>query len=187
LFLNTLFLSHRPQRLALFWQILLIGGLAAACSSEPELLNSERIELRYGNYAVRVLYSDERQRVSSLYSAGIEGEVCRTFAVVDFMLPLDSRLAAEHRAILAGGSIGQVFRQAGWQTEKYTLSIRETPAGDYNVQIPGLMQLDPAEPLAMHRYRFEVTRGKLRIPYAVITEIHHPDYLTVQQLHQIYD
>jgi hypothetical protein len=179
--------STRSRGLALLWQILCIGGLAAACNSDPELLNSERIELRYGNYAVRVLHSDERQRVSSLYSTGIDGEVCRTFAIVDFMLPTDSRLAAEHRSILAGGSVGQVFRQAGWQTEKYTLSIQETRAGDHKLQITELMRLDPAEALAMHRYRIEARRGELQIPYAVITEIHHPNYMTVQALHHIYD
>ena len=187
MFLNRLLGSARPRTLSLVWPVLIVSGLAAACSSAPELLNSERIELRYGNYRVRVLHSDQWQRVTSLYSVGTEGEVCRTFAIVDFVVPLDSRLAVEHSSILAGASIGQVFRQAGWQTEKYTLSIRETRAGDDSVQIPELMHLDPAETLARHRYRFEVTQGELRIPYAIITEIHHPDYLTVQQLHQIYD
>ena len=187
MFLKILLNSTQPRTRGIFLQVLIIGGLAAACSSETELLNSERIELRYGNYGVRVLYSDERQRVSSLYSTGVDGEVCRTFAIVNFVLPPDARLAAEHSSILAGASVGQVFRQAGWRTAKYTLSIRETRAEDYSVQIPELMLLDPAETLAMHRYRFEVTHGELRIPYAVITEIHHPDYLTVQQLHQIYD
>lgn len=187
MFLRELPSFIRPRTLGLVWPVLMVGVLAVACSSETELLNSERIELRYGNYGVRVLHSDQRQRITSLYSAGIEGEVCRTFAIVDFVLPLDSRLAVEHSSILAGASIGQVFRQAGWQTEKYTLSIRETRAGDHNAQIPELMHLDPTETLAVHRYRFDVTQGELRIPYAIITEIHHPDYLTVQQVHQIYD
>jgi hypothetical protein len=187
LFLKDLLNSIRPRALGLVWPVLMVGGLAAGCSSETELLNSERIELRYGNYGVRILHADQQQRVTSLYSTGIEGEVCRTLAIVDFVRPLDSRLAAEHSSILAGASIGQVFRQAGWQTEKYTLSVRETRAGDHNAQIPELMHLDPTETLAVHRYRFEVIQGELRIPYAIITEIHHPDYLTVQQLHQIYD
>jgi hypothetical protein len=187
LFVKELLSSIRPHALGLVWPVLLVGGLVAGCSSEPDLLNSERIELRYGNYGVRVLHSDQRQRISSLYSTGVDGEVCRTFAIVDFVLPLDSRLAAEHTSILGGASIGQVFRRAGWQTEKYTLDIRETRAEDYSVQIPELMQLDPPETLGLHRYRFDVTKGELRIPYAIITEIHHPDYLTVQALQQIYD
>jgi hypothetical protein len=187
LFKQAFPLTFPPRQVVLFWQALVVGALVAACSSQPALLNSERIELRYGNYGVRVLYADERQRVSSLYSFGTDGEICRTFAIVDFMQPPDPRLAVEHSSILAGGSIGQVFHQAGWQTEKYTLSIGETRAGDYSRHIPELMQLDPAEQLALHRYRFEVVRDGLRIQYAVITEIHHPDYLTVQALHEIYD
>ncbi len=187
MFLKVLVLLSRRQRRTLLWQIVAIIALATACIPEPELLNSDRIELRYGSYGVRLLHSDEQQRVSSLYSGEAEGEICRTFAIVDFILPPDSRVIAEHRSILAGGSIGQVFRQAGWQTEKYTLTIGETQAGAYRGPIAELMQLDPVVALAIHRYRFEVVRGALRIPYAVITEIHHPDYLTVQQLHDIYD
>jgi hypothetical protein len=175
LFSQVLSWSFRPKAWALFWPVLVIGGLAAACTSEPDLLNSERIELRYGTYGVRVLHADERHRVSSLYSEEAEGEVCRTFASVDFTLPLDPRLAAEHSLILAGGSIGQVFRQADWQTEKYTLSIGETRAADYSAQIPALMRLDPAAPLAMHRYRFVVLRDGLSDRTAVAPNLRLSD------------
>jgi hypothetical protein len=179
--------SLRHRWLTVFWVTLLLGGWPAGCTSERQLLNSERIELRFGSYGVSVLRSDDQQRVSNLYSEEIDGDICRTYAIVDFVLPLDSRLAAEHSAIIAGGSIGEVFRQAGWQTDKYTLSIAETDATEYSGQIAALMKVGPTVPLALHRYRFDAVRGELHIPYAVITEIHHPDYLTVRQLHDIYD
>ncbi len=188
MFLKTIYYQYRRVfRRTGFCQLLLISLLAQACAPEPELLNSERIEDRFGSYGIRILYADEQKRITSLYTEETAGEVSRTVAIVDFIRPLDVRLADEHSLVVAGGSIGEVFRQAGWETRKKTLFIRQGFSGEFNVEIAGRMQLDPAFPLAVHRYRFDVVRGTLRIPYAVITEVHHPDYLTVQQVHEIYD
>src|SRR5262245_42966767 len=41
---------------------------SAAVPAAPELLNSERIEQKFGSYGIAVLRSDERLRVANLYS-----------------------------------------------------------------------------------------------------------------------
>ena len=40
--------------------------------------------------------------------------------------------------------------------------------------------------LATHHYLFTVTRDERSWNYATITEIHHPQYLTVEDLHDLY-
>jgi hypothetical protein len=159
---------------------------AVACAARPELLNSERIERRYGSYGVVVLQADAESRTSSLYSNEASGRICRTLAIVEFMLPVDDRLAKAHRKVVAGGSIGATFRDAGWRIEKSTLLLGEMRADDAFEGTAGLMQIGAGASLATHRYRFDVIKGPVRIPYAVITEIHHPDYLRLEQLRAMY-
>jgi hypothetical protein len=107
-------------------------------------------------------------------------------AIVDFAFPVDDRISAEHRAIIAGASIGQTFRDSGWRIEKETLVISETGPEEYAWGIAGLMRIDSKQPLAIHRYRFVVAKGRLKIYYASITEIHHPEYMNVRQLRAIF-
>src|SRR5690606_34722880 len=60
---------------------------------QRELLNSERIERRFGSYGIDVLQSDGRYRVSNLYSVHDGAKICRTFAVVAYPARPDSRYA----------------------------------------------------------------------------------------------
>jgi len=46
------------------------------------LLNSERIEQRFGSYGITVLEQSDLTRVSNLYTLEEERETCRTFAIV---------------------------------------------------------------------------------------------------------
>jgi hypothetical protein len=159
----------------------------AALAAEP-LLNSERILQRFGSYGVEILDADDNRRVSNLHSmASSSGRICRTYAVVEFDQPVDSRLLAEHERVVSGESIGTVFANAGWTIRKETLFIGESDASDYEDNLGRLMRIEGEQTLATHRYRFSVGRNEQLIGYAMITEVHHPDYLDPAQLHAIYD
>jgi hypothetical protein len=148
-----------------------------------ELLNSERIERRYGSYGVEVLESDTTTRVSNLYSEHGATRVCRTFAVVRYPPSIDSRLGAERAAILAGGSIGATFAARGWtvvKTHRYAGEIATTP------RLAALMGGIDAARLAVHVYTLEVGKDGVRIDYATIAEVHHPDYLGLTDIQAIY-
>jgi hypothetical protein len=43
-----------------------------------------------------------------------------------------------------------------------------------------------AQPLAVHVYDLEISRGETSALYATIAEVHHPDYLDVTALRAIY-
>lgn len=158
-------------------------GIAPRSESAAPLLNSERIEQRFGSYGIDVLESDGGVRVSNLYSLEDGRKVCRTFAVVLYPAEVDPRYAAEHAAILAGGSIGAVFKQHGWTVTKKNLyfgTLTATP------KVAALMHDEPGRSLAVHVYGLSVTRGDTTLPYVTIAEVHHPDYLTLDEVRSIY-
>lgn len=165
----------------------LLPGVLLACPAFAAELNSERIERRFGSYDIEVLQESQRLRVSSLNSRESTGPVCRTFAVVRYdERPRPPALQAAHRKILAGGSIGATLTAAGWTVDKTNRHLGEiTPAaGDRRVL--QMMQLDGASSLALHIYDLNAVRDGLRIRYATIVEIHHPDYLAPDDLTAIY-
>jgi len=147
----------------------------------PPALNSDRIRQRFGSYGVKILRQDQQLRVSNLYSVHGERSICRTFAVVRFAQPTAAELGAEHAAIVAGGSVGEVLRQHGWQVEKRRLQLTTLAAAPQS-EASRLMGLTEPTTLAVDVYRLNVRRGKLVLPYAVIAEIHHPDYLDTMTL-----
>ncbi|MGI9200381.1 MAG: hypothetical protein ACR2QL_04940, partial [Woeseiaceae bacterium] len=53
----------RPSRISPF----VIAAALSACAQEPEALNSERIEERFGSYGIEVLSHEAGVRRSSLY------------------------------------------------------------------------------------------------------------------------
>ncbi|HEU4616401.1 MAG TPA: hypothetical protein VFV10_00075 [Gammaproteobacteria bacterium] len=165
---------------------LLTAYLAAAQhgeSQKPPLLNSERIEQRFGSYGIDVLSSDAAVRVSDLYSLEHGRKICRTFAVVLYPAEPDPRYADAHAEILAGGSIGAVFKRHGWivtKTNLYFGTLAPTP------KVAALMHDASGRPLAVHVYGLYVTKDGTTLPYATIAEVHHPDYLTLSRVREIY-
>jgi len=153
------------------------GPVFASGGSYPALLNSERIAERYGNFGIEILQAENGRRLSSLYSV-VEGQkTMRTLALVEFTGADDPRLAAEHARVLAGESIGAVFKATGWTIEKISprfclskLDLEELPE-------LSAMDIDLPASFATHNYIFRVKKGDSSIDYASITEIHHPDYL----------
>jgi hypothetical protein len=156
---------------------------AAAPTGQREQLNSERIAQRFGSYGITVLESDARVRVSNLYSEESAGRICRTFAVVKYPDAIDPAFAAEHAEIVRGGSLGAVFAAHGWKVGKSNLEIFEI---DATARVAELMGVAQGTPLAAHAYVLDVSKGGAPIEYALLVEIHHPGYLTAQELHAIY-
>jgi hypothetical protein len=160
------------------------GGAAAAPSRE--LLNSERIEQKFGSYGIAVLAADGRVRVSSLFSGdgtAADPKICRTFAVVRYPESVAPSFAVEHAEIVKGGSIGAVFAAHGWRVLKTHLYFGETAASD---RVAALMQIASGTPIALHAYLLEVEKDGVTLDYAALVEIHHPNYLSLADLRDVY-
>jgi hypothetical protein len=165
-------------------QVVLAAALSA-CSLQPELLNSERIEQRFGSYGIEVLSQANGVRRSNLYSSNLGIRTCRTYAVVRFG---DSAadLTAEHQAVMAGQSIGSTFQDAGWQIQKINSYIGDMRLPDPDHDIGRLMNLESATDLSIHVYRLMLHKGTQTVHYATILEVHHPDYLNTAELRDLY-
>ena len=152
-------------------------------AQERILLNSERIEMRFGSYGLDVLEHGERVRISNLYSIENGQKITRTLAVVVYPEDIHAALAEPHAEILAGGSIGAVLSANGWQVDKQNRLIDTVPATD---KLRAMMQRPDARALALHVYSLVAARGRTRLDYALIAEIHHPDYLATREVAAIY-
>ncbi|OQP44789.1 hypothetical protein A4H97_10530 [Niastella yeongjuensis] len=145
----------------------------------PKLLNSERIEKKFGGYGIDVLYTSGKVRVSNLYDGN---KVTRTLAVVDYPDFIDSSFSKEHELIVQGGSIGNVFKTNGWTIDKKNIFLGELePSASYN-KLYALMGNIPPSKLSVWIYVFNVRKDGKAFPYATITEVYHPDYLSLANL-----
>lgn len=170
--------ARRSQLLVLA----LVASFSALIAS-AQILNSERIEQTFGSFGIDVLYSDESLRVSNLYSEHGGQKITRTLAVVQYPAFVDPAFAAVHQQILDGGSIGATFQDAGWEVVKINLSVQAISQPD---ELTRSIGTDSATPIATHFYRLEIETAGKRFPYAEIVELHHPDYLTLEDLQRIY-
>jgi hypothetical protein len=152
-----------------------------SCATAPPL-NSERIEQRYGNYGIEVLQSGNNRRLSSLYSVSDAQKTMRTLALVEFTAADDEHLAREHQRILAGESIGAVFKGEGWTIDKISLRYCLSRLDLQSMPELSRMRLGHPATLATRSYVFRVQKDDIKINYATITEIHHPDYLQAADL-----
>ena len=174
-------MSHSPV------PSLVLAAALSACVLEPELLNSERIEERFGNYGIEVLSQDGKLRRSNLFSTHAGSRICRTYAVVQFMDSPPLEIQASHQAVLAGRSLGSTFRDAGWAIGKDSLFVGGFSLTNPDSEILRLMRLAPGARLAMHAYRLVLERESESVHYATIIEVHHPDYLGLDELRELYD
>jgi hypothetical protein len=159
--------------------------LLLACAAQGLPLNSERIAARYGSYSVRVLQQDAALRVSSLQSGQDDAAVTRTLAITRYAEP-NPAYAAAASEILTGASIGRTFQEAGWKIDKTSLLIDTIAVTPREHIIRHLMKINLPQRIAIHAYRFEVSRGSEHYLYATIVELHHPDYLRESDLRDIY-
>jgi hypothetical protein len=163
-----------------------LAEIQSACETEPSLLNSERIEQRFGSFGISVLPSEAGLRRSSIYSLTGKERTCRTYAVVRFAAQPDDGYSEEHAKILAGNSIGAIFRSHGWDIHKQTLHIGSLLLADPNARIATLMHLSQECALALHVYQLLLVRRDQVFEYATIIEAHHPAYLSESDLFELY-
>ncbi len=167
-----------------------IGSDPTAQAVSPDaarpLLNSERIKLKFGSYGIDVLQDDGKERVSSLYTIQGGQKITRTLAVVVYPELIPAQIQQEHQAITAGGSIGEVFTRNGWQVEKENLYFGEIRASPDFAEIYALMGESEEVDLAVHIYKLSVCKQGACFAYATLSEVHHPDYLGLSDLREIY-
>lgn len=178
--------KYAPMRLTVLPPAVLTAVLSA-CATESVLLNSERIKQRFGSYGIEVLASEAGLRRSSLYSLDNDSWTCRTYAVVRFADQLNEHYSEEHAEILAGNSIGAVFKSQGWNVQKQTLYIGSLTLPRENTSIGELMHISSSQQLALHVYQLLLIRNEDVFEYATIIETHHPDYLSENELHDLYE
>ncbi|MEM8952687.1 MAG: hypothetical protein AAGD22_00905 [Verrucomicrobiota bacterium] len=179
--------------------LLLLSAFLIQCTSTPEktltpetaiLLNSERIKQRYGTYDIKLISQTHTGRVSNLYSTDNGIPTTRTLAFVRFHAPSPPKdIESLHHTIVAGASLGATFKQAGWQVIKHRHRLGSASISTHASHAPNiarLMQLTLPITLAAHSYQLDVRKGDQVIPYATLTEIHHPDYLTLDTLRKLY-
>ena len=159
--------------------------LLAACAG-GELLNSDRIEATFGSYGVEILDQDASRRVANLYSGTGDERVTRTYAVVEYLDPTRTNYRNEHDTIVAGASIGETFRRSGWDIRKQNLYMGALDVPEAYRALGEMMRVELPAELATHQYLFVISREERSFSYARITEVHHPDYLSVEDLHAAY-
>lgn len=161
------------------------GETAVAENRAHRLRNSDRIKIKYGNYNIDIIENDIKIRVSKLYSTQDGLRTNRTLAVVSYPDVIDAAFAEEHAAIVNGQSIGVVFEQNGWTIDKHHQYLGE-------IEVP--VQFAGNDPLfgtatnhpAIHVYSLLVSKNTNRFNYALIAEIHHPEFLQLEDLEAIY-
>ena len=150
------------------------------------LLNSQRIERIFGSYEIEVLKNGPELRVSDLHSISDGTSTTRTVALVTYDEKIDQELTNEHRMIVRGGSIGEVFLNHTWVVEKENRYFGEIEANtDFAATYKRMGEIEPTT-LAVHIYELFVRKGDLRLHYADIAEVHHPDYFDLEDLQGIY-
>ena len=164
-----------------------LAAVLSACATESVILNSERIEERFGSYGIEVLASEAGLRRSSLFSYDGKTKICRTYAIVQFVEESDDRYEDAHSKILAGGSIGATFRESGWNIRKNTLYIGTLQVPSSDTPVGGLMHLGDDANLAIHVYQLVLVRAGMAQEYATILEAHHPEYLSVEELRDLFE
>jgi hypothetical protein len=174
----------------LAWALLLAPAIATSAtqntSPNDTALNSDAIIAKFGSYGVDIIRQDENVRVSSLYSRTGGAKTTRTLAIVLFAgASLDS-VANEHEEIADGASIGETFRDAGWQIRKSNLYLGELRGSGGETLIDTWLGNSGTAIFAIHVYDLFVTKDAQSLKYATIAEIHDDSYLTLAELTERY-
>lgn len=164
-----------------------LAAILSACATQSVVLNSERIRQRFGSYGIEVLASEAGLRRSSLFSYDGDAATCRTYAVVQFTEQPDDLYDDAHTKVLAGNSIGETFKEDGWEIQKNTLFIGSVRLPEKRTRTGDLMRLTGAHDLGLHIYQLVLGRENIAFEYATIMEAHHPEYLVEKDLREIFE
>lgn len=148
--------------------------------------NSDRIQLKFGSYGIEVLENGPRIRVSNLYSIHDGLKITRTFAVVAYASVIEPAIKKEHDAIISGQSIGTLFKMNGWVIDKRhqyfgKMEASSDSSSEYSI-FGGIGTTQPV----VHFYSLFVKKNNSEFQYASIAEVHHPEYLELEDLDAIY-
>jgi hypothetical protein len=163
-----------------------LAAAISVCTSESVNLNSERIRHRFGSCGIDVLADAEHLRHTSLYSLDGATKTCRTYAIVRFADQRFERAGEEHAQVLAGRSIGAIFKESGWTLQKQTLYVGTIRLPGTATRVSRLMRLSGQHDLALHIYQLVMIRKDVEFEYATIMEAHHPEYLSTADLSDLY-
>ncbi|MDG1016142.1 MAG: hypothetical protein P8O19_04690 [Woeseiaceae bacterium] len=176
---------------------LMIALLCSGCASN--LLNSERIEKKFGSYGIEIIENTGSSRVSFLYSLdkncqqnlslketqiGIHCKQYKTLAIVKFLNTND--VIDEHTKILKGASVGATFKNQNWIIKKENILISEIHNKENQI-INEWSNNPDLEKFAFQIYDISLKKNQLQLKYAQIIEIHNPNYLIIDDLIEIYD
>ena len=158
------------------------GEAPSAENRVSGMANSDRIRLKFGSYGIEVIENDPRIRVSNLFSVSAGVKTNRTFAVVMYPAMVELAFRDEHEAIIKGQSIGIVFKKNGWLIEKRNQYLGElTPFSDSSAIHSVFGDIGDIRPV-IHVYSLIIKKDNDEFHYASIAEVHHPDYLGLEEL-----
>ncbi len=178
--------SYKTSSLYIFLLFILLS-----CNNNTEskntLLNSERIEQKFGSYGIDIVQSDNQSRVSFLYSLDPDNKNKKnyhTLAIVKFKET--RKVSIIHEKILNGDSIGKSFKKEGWEIDKTNHQMMVISNPDKLLFKSWLPKISD-EKLALHYYELNVKTENYYYLYAKILEIHHPEYLGLNDLTEVYN
>ena len=177
---------HKTSSLYIFLLFILLS-----CNNNTEskntLLNSERIEQKFGSYGIDIVQSDNQSRVSFLYSLYPNNKNKKNYHTLAIVKFKETRqVSIIHEKILNGGSIGKSFKKEGWEIDKTNHQMMVISNPDKLLFKSWLPQISD-ENLALHFYELNVKTENYHYLYAEILEIHHPKYLGFNDLTEVYN
>lgn len=151
---------------------------------KPGMLNSARIEDKFGSYGVSPLVNDMERglRLANLHSKDGEQQVMRTLALVNFAKKIEQELSVAHQEILNGASLGSTLVRYGAKVNKtviYKNSFDNLPQKIYN-----LMNISKRK-LPVFIYDLSAEINNKNIYYCTITEVYSDEFLNMDELNII--
>lgn len=168
----------------IFFALLLFSCSINKAWLRPGILNSTRIEEKFGSYGVDVMVNDEQMgvRLANLYSKLHEQKVMRTLALVKFVPNIDESLKKAHQEILNGASLGSTLVKHKALVKKkliYKDKIFNLPKKIYE-----MMNIYEG-PLPVIIYDLVANIDGRDIEYCTITEVYSPLFLSFSELNTI--
>ena len=155
-------------------------------SADEPILNSERIEEKFGSYGVDIIKKSNEKRISFLFSYDKKNsykKIYHTLAIVSYYD--SSNLGKLQTQIDNGASIGSTLKKDGWNIQKKHIQIGQIRATTSPI-LDNWLDSRSKQKLAVHLYKLIIVKKDLVIDYADIIEIHHPKYISPDELKMIY-